>query len=91
MSTVAPEIGLPVTTSVTRPYMNATSASAGVSKLIVVPFGRTGWSSLQKGPRMAEAVRPFELFVAAENVMSSTNVCSVSISSHKAIKIVDDL
>jgi len=42
MSTVAPAIGLPLTTSVTRPYMNATSASLGVSKLIVVPFGRTG-------------------------------------------------
>ena len=63
----------------------------GVSKLIVVPFGRTGWSSLQNGPKIAEAVRPFELFVAAENVMSSTNVHSVSTSSYTVIELVDDL
>lgn len=63
----------------------------GVSKLIVVPFGRTGWSSLQNGPKIAEAVRPFELFVAAENVMSSTNVHTVSISSDTLIELAEDL
>ena len=63
----------------------------GVSKLIVVPFGRTGWFSLQNGPKIAEAVRPFELFVAAENVMSSTNVHTVSTSSHTLIELAEDL
>jgi hypothetical protein len=83
MSTVAPAMGSPVFTSVTRPCMKATCASSGVSKLMVVPFGRTGWSSLQKGPKMAEAVKPLELFVAAENVMSSTSVHWVSLSSSR--------
>ena len=62
-----------------------------MSKLIVVPFGRTGWSSLQNGPRIADTVRPFELFVAAENVMSSTSVHSVSTLGPAAFEIVEDL
>lgn len=58
---------------------------------MVEPFGRTGWSSLQKGPKIAEAVRPLELFVAAENVISSTSVCCVSPLNLLTVVIVDDL
>lgn len=62
--------------SVTRPCINTGWAFTGVSKLMVVPFARIGWSSLQNGPRIADAVRPSVLLVAAVYVISSTSLIS---------------
>lgn len=41
---------------------------------MVVPFSLWGVSCLQNGPRIAEAVSPFVLLVAALKVMSSTSL-----------------
>jgi len=66
--------------------MYTTCASAGVSKLMVLPFSRSGVSCRQKGPRMADAVRPFVLLVAALKVMWSTSL-PVSQRQHERCRL----
>ena len=51
-----------------------TSASPGVSKLILSPFCRTGWSSLKKGPRIALWVATSVASAAFTYVISSTSL-----------------
>lgn len=74
MSTTALAMGAPVSAHVTLPCMKATWPSGGVSKVMVLPFGRVGASARQKGPRMADAVTGFPLLAAARYVMLSTRL-----------------
>ena len=66
--------GSPVSALVILPYIQATSPSVGVSKVIVVPLARMGVSLRQNGPRIAVAVTGWPLFTAAECVISSTRL-----------------
>lgn len=59
--------------------MYTTSASAGVSNVMVDPFSRLGASGRQKGPRMAESVAEMPALAAVRCVMSSTSLVVVTV------------